>query len=395
MSDYAPRPRRDLGELFRRAKAVDLVAYCEQLTKLKGSAHDKRGVCPLCRAGEKSSTPPFSVRPLKRRWTCYSCGLGGDILDLDQQLVGGTAIEAAERLAGPAPLDLFSARRPDPVSPVKPSGPSFAERMAISLWSEAVPAADTLVETYLRSRALPLWVVDRALPALRFHPRALWQWSPDPVARVYAPAMIAQPVTPSGPTGGVHATYLAVDGRGKADLSPAKRMWGPQRDSEGRAGGVWLIGPEGDLEAMGGEGIESTLSAVALQGKMMRAFAALSLGGLQGRALRDDDGLVDVFHPVLDPESRPFVWPGIDAVCLALDRDMKPVRARGRNVKGKPCDFQLDSEARARICARLAGQAWKAVGSKVRAIAPRRGEDFNDRLRARAAQATPKTRGVA
>lgn len=395
MNGHYARPQRNLGELFRRAKAVDLVAYCERLTKLKGSAGDKRGVCPLCRAGEKSSTPPFSVRPAKKRWACYVCGLGGDILDLDQLLVGGTPVEVAERLAGPAPLDHVAPRPSRPAPPAEPEGPSFSERMASQIWREAAPAADSLVERYLRARGIPLFVLDRALPALRFHPRALWQWERDAAARIYAPAMIAQVVTESGPTGGIHATYLAADGLAKAALDPAKRMWGPMRDREGRFGGAWLIGPEGSGEVMGGEGIETVLAAVALQGRAMRAFAALSLGGLQGRALRDEDGLTDVFRPMLDPESKPFTWPDLEAVCIAVDRDMSRVKARGRNTKGKPCDYELDGEARARICARLSAQAWRATGAKVRVIAPRRGEDCNDRLRARAAQSIPKTRGVA
>jgi hypothetical protein len=43
-------------------------------------------------------------------------------------------------------------------------------------------------------------------------------------------------------------------------------MWGPQKDAEGRPGGVWLSAKDGPGPLIVGEGIESTLSAMQLHG---------------------------------------------------------------------------------------------------------------------------------
>jgi replicative DNA helicase len=59
-------------------------------------------ICPLCGSGtKKNRTPAFSVKG--RRWTCFSCAQGGDIVDLIQLTTGCTPQEAfqkAEEYAG-------------------------------------------------------------------------------------------------------------------------------------------------------------------------------------------------------------------------------------------------------------------------------------------------------
>jgi hypothetical protein len=208
--------------------------------------------------------------------------------------------------------------------------------------------------------------------------------------------MVALVETPSGYTGGIHATYLAkVDGRWtKAPVQPAKRMHGPQKDSLGRPGGCWVVGrpdrpglpmADGGARAWLAEGIESAMSAAMLLGGSRRVLAALSLGRLQGGWLLDQYGRLAADTPAADPAVPALTWPGVDSVIIAVDRDMKPVTVKARAATGGSYERRLDGEDRARICAGLAEQAWRRAGAnRVRTIAPPAGLDFNDELRARA-----------
>lgn len=133
---------------------------------------------------------------------------------------------------------------------------------AVRLWRAAAPAAGTLVEVYLRSRGIvvPPPPTLRFCPALRHGPTGT-RW----------PVMLAQ-VTREGEIIGVHRTFLARDGRGKAPVDPQKMMLGSCRF------GAVRLGPAAPT-IMVGEGIESTLSV--MQGAGGVAWAALSAGGMR------------------------------------------------------------------------------------------------------------------
>jgi len=73
---------------------------------------------------------------------------------------------------------------------------------------------------------------------------------------------------------GIHRTFLAPDGKGKAPVDQVKMMLGPSK------GGVARLGePEDDGVLMIGEGIETCLSVMQVTGHP--AWAALSAGGLR------------------------------------------------------------------------------------------------------------------
>ena len=137
------------------------------------------------------------------------------------------------------------------------------QRIALAIWQSAKPPQGTLVETYLASRGIRV-----PLPAaLRFHPALEHR----PSAGIW-PAMVA--LVTRGPDSkpiGIHRTYLARDGSGKAPLEPEKMMLGPC------GGGVVRLGPVRDL-VMVGEGIETCLAAMQATGHP--AWAALSKSGL-------------------------------------------------------------------------------------------------------------------
>jgi hypothetical protein len=379
--------------LFERANAA------ADLEKIAGvplfrAGRRMRGECPLCGASKgKKSGGAFSIDVAAKRWTCWACGEKGDAADLAAKLWGMTPKDAAEQLAGPAPAGLPPRRVSDlPARPQKPARPddseAWAANMAVELWAGGQPATGTLVETYLRSRGLFGPVLQLALMRLRFHPNAYHSGPRDRALRF--PAMVAIVHAPGGATGGVHVTYLAADGRGKAAVDPAKKMVGPQA-RDGKPGGVWLASPSGPGGLVVAEGIESALSAAILLGGPRRVVAALSLGRLQGGQLVDRYGRRDVDLPRPDPDSPAFTWPQPSAapwgdVVVAVDLDMRPVKVKARKALGGTFDRQLDAAGRARLCAGLAEGHWRAAGANaVRSIAPGDGRDFNDELQARIA----------
>ena len=391
--------------LFLAARArVSVEALAGRATTLVRAGSELRGPCPLCKgraatlgaAPRKkkrgaSRTQGFAVYASSQSWHCYVCEEGGDVVDLEQALRGGTAIEAARRLAGGDYVPDTRDQTPVKAQAVRDDGPGATDRMAARLWQSGQAFAGSLGPTYLLARGIAPEVVAAAASNLRFHPRANWQWDGERKVWTYAPAMLALSVVliegRARATGGIHATYLRPDGGAKAsDDGRAKIMWGRQGRA-GLAGGAWLIGPAGSGPLIVAEGIETALSMATLEfrrtGVVPRAVAALSLNRLQGGILKDADRCIDVFDPQRDPDKPPFVWPGeAGPVLIGVDRDMSPVRVRGRTGRGKVCEFELSGETRARLCGRLARAAWLAAGAGiVRVVEPAPGCDFNDDLR--------------
>ena len=112
-----------------------------------------------------------------------------------------------------------------------------------------VPLAGTFGRTYLNSRSLYLPPTSDLL----FH-SSLTDWA----AKIGRPAMIAVVRRPDTGewTGGIHRTYLAANGRGKADMVKPKMMLGPCQ------GGVVMLHPMAPGGLLGvGEGIETALAA--------------------------------------------------------------------------------------------------------------------------------------
>lgn len=376
-------PSKD--DLFNRARECDIEAVAG--TKMFRAGQRLRGECPICGASKgKKNGGAFSLDPKDRLFYCFGCLAGGDIIQLERLLRGGSSREAAERLVGSAPAGLGVARPAAP-RPEAPKGPSSSDKVALELWRDArVGLIGTVAETYLRGRGLSDEIIAQLDKRLRFHPAAKYAWNPIRTAWETHPAIIGRVSTPAGGTGGVHCTYLARDGRGKAKVDMAKRMWGKQSDAEGRPGAVWLTDPSGPGHLIVGEGIESTASAGQLLGGPCRMVAALSLGRLQGGWKTDQWGRIDLATIEADPERPAFTWPEPKAapwgeVLIAVDRDMGSVEVKIRKLGGGTVKHALTAEERARICAGLAIQAWKAAGAnRVRAIAPAAGRDFNTEL---------------
>jgi hypothetical protein len=64
--------------------------YAERAPKLKQRGKEWRGPCPIHARDGRHHDDNFAVDPNTGRWFCHSvCGRGGDILQLEDALIGG------------------------------------------------------------------------------------------------------------------------------------------------------------------------------------------------------------------------------------------------------------------------------------------------------------------
>jgi hypothetical protein len=190
----------------------------------------------------------------------------------------------------------------------------------------------------------------------------------------------------------VQVTYLSQDGRFKAALP--RRGDGSERPSRkvfGKVTGhaIMLSPPEmltdTNLPLIVGEGFETTWSYAQSFGRPCRAVAAVSLGNLQGGAVRLGDGSLPLWDIKADAKVPPFLIDDAGETIILVDADMKPLRDQRVQLErgARPVKVDIDGMKRAEICAELAVQAWRRAGAfPVRAIRPRMGLDFNDAARA-------------
>lgn len=197
---------------------------------------------------------------------------------------------------------------------------------ALRIWRAARSAAGTLAEDYLRARGLAL---ARGMPARLRYAERLQHTDPHDV-RTYWPALVALVTDRHDRPIGVHRTYLARDGSGKAPVTPNKKMRGIVR------GGAVRLAPAAERIVVA-EGIETALSAAELSREPLPAWAALSAVGIEQLALPDV----------------------VRDVVIAADPDAAGLRV-----------------------ARAAARRWRDQGRAVRVLRPLAGGDFNDALQA-------------
>lgn len=193
------------------------------------------------------------------------------------------------------------------------------QRQAVAMWERARDPRGTLVESYLRSRALTL-TVELAGEVIRYHPTCPWGEG------ATAPAMVAPfRCIRTGEILGVHRTALTPEGR-----KIGRKMFGT-------AAGCAIMLDAEDAISTGlaiGEGIESCMSAQQLGIRPVWALGSTSN--------------IAVF-PVLA---------GIQSLTLLEERD---------------------SGASNRACAEC-GTRWHGAGRAVDMVLPKVGSDLNDQI---------------
>lgn len=206
---------------------------------------------------------PEAGRGAAGKWTDAATGEHGDLLDLIARVRGLDNLrdvldEARRFLSLPAP------QQPQPRAPVATGSPDAARR----LFHAGQPIKGTLAETYLRARGIT-YVDD--LSALRFHPRCFYRADENAPVETW-PAMLAAVTDLDGTITGVHRTWLARDGSGKAPIATPRRAMGRLFGNGVRFGVVQ------DVVAVG-EGIETVLALRCLLPRLPM-IAALSASHL-------------------------------------------------------------------------------------------------------------------
>jgi phage/plasmid primase-like uncharacterized protein len=197
------------------------------------------------------------------KWVDAAEGSHGDLLDVIRESCGlvnfqDVADEARHFLSLPRVEPRRSSK------PVRTSVPAGSAEAAQRLFAMARPIGGTLVETYLRHRGIGGL---RDTGRLRFHPRCYYRPEDDGLTETW-PAMIAAVTDHAGRITGVHRTWLARDGSGKAPIDTQRKAMGDLLGHAVRFGRLH------EVMAVG-EGVETMLSLkCVLPG--MTAAAALS-----------------------------------------------------------------------------------------------------------------------
>ncbi len=226
--------------------------------------------------------------PTRGKWTDAASGDHGDLLDVIAATCGHshfreTLEEARHFLSLPVP-------DPSPSNPKLPKAPQGSPESARRLLAAGKPIRDSLVQTYLATRAI---VELQDVDALRFHPRCFYRPSADDArdCRGAWPAMIAAVTDEAGMVTGVHRTWLDPVGADKAPVACPRRAMGHLLGNGVR------FGDAGPVMAAG-EGIETLLSIRQVM-PMLPMIAGLSAAHLAAIAFppvlrrlyvaRDDD----------------------------------------------------------------------------------------------------------
>jgi hypothetical protein len=310
---------RDASELARRL-ARDAEAVCRHY--LSNGRRQGR----YWTVGDVRNTPgrsmfvrlsgPESGPGAAGHWTDAASTEYGDLLDVIRESCGfidfrDVAEEARRFLSLPPPEPR---RNPKPVrTPVPAGSPEAAQR----LFAMSQPIRRTLVETYLRNRAITMLA---GTGALRFHPCCYYRPDEHSPTETW-PAMIAAVTDLDGRITGAHRTWLDPNGfaavrLGKAPIDTQRKAMG------GLLGHAVRFGAADDVLAAG-EGIETMLSLRCALPAMPMA-AALSANHLAALLLppalrrlyivRDADAAGDTALAALTERAEAA---GIEALALS------------------------------------------------------------------------------
>ena len=90
----------DIAAVRERSPIDEVVGEYLQLKNAGGDS--LKGLCPF----HEEKTPSFNVTPARGLFYCFSCAEGGDAIKFVQKIDGLSFVEAVERLAGRAGIDL-------------------------------------------------------------------------------------------------------------------------------------------------------------------------------------------------------------------------------------------------------------------------------------------------
>lgn len=337
--------RCDIGDLKRRL--VQSIEPLVTLTLLPGGY--RAGAYWIARNPSRKDENPGSfwvaMRGTPGAWRDEATGQKGDILQLIMLCHGyeklGDAIKWAQAWLGQAPLPPRGAapqiERSDDAARAK------AERdrkTAFGIYVAARKAAfqGSPADVYLRTRGVDVRRLER-------HPGCLgWLEMRHAESGRVLPVMVAGMTGASGRMQAVHRTWLAADGRGKADVRPVRKIW---PSFKGAAIRLWRgdSGLSVDQAAAHGlretlvlcEGVEDGLS-LALAMPEFRIWAVGTLGNIAAQELPEcvDEVIVCADNDWGKPQAARQFQKGVEA----LARQGRKVRI-GRSMIGKDANDAL------------------------------------------------------
>jgi hypothetical protein len=303
--------------LIARIKGMQIHPLIGQYVRLRAAGGGRHvGLCPF----HDERTPSFNVDDRRGTFMCYGCGARGDAIDFLQRYHSLAWVDAFQEA-----LAFYGLSALEPKLTHKPvSRPGIArqedaeERIAReterarAMWKEAAKADGTLVETYLRGRAInPADLPGRVIPAsIRFGAAVDYYFNENGRTRSLGkfPAMIAAIQNVAGRIVGAHITYLDPKTGSKLRLAdpsqdgkflPAKKMRG-----KAYGGAIRLAALGHHMQTA--EGIENSLTAMAYHPYQLGAWAALSLQNLAGGGLQSAER---VAHPERPGQFLPTTFP--------------------------------------------------------------------------------------
>jgi hypothetical protein len=267
---------------------------------------DRAGPCPVC-----GGTDRFAIHTKKNTFNCRGCGISGaGVIDLVMATETVTFIVACEIVTGHKASELIDPerarlnaeqlaaderRRADEAARYREQ----ARRDGWRIFSEArANRGRDYVKAYLKLRGIDLDVLAHLEIKIWEHPHlplvekigAEWQ------TLHTGAAMVAAVQQPDGHFGASHTTWLDLDQpKGKVDLGlhPEKNKPIPSKKVRGskQGGAIRLFTPEAPRRLIMGEGIETTLTALAHNFEPDTAYwAGVDLGNMAGKAARDAAG---------------------------------------------------------------------------------------------------------
>ncbi len=223
----------DISEIRQSNPLPEVVGAVVSLKKV---GREWVGRCPF----HADRSPSFTIYDDGRRFQCFGCGAGGDVLDFVQQLNQVSLTEAAKMLRASGELASITAISKTTAEKLDRSANARA------VWERTVTATGTPAENYLRHRGLRLPIP----PDIRFACLPC-----DNLGSL--PCLVAAIRDLSGEVAGVQRIWLKDDGWGKADVSKPKRSLGHVKGGAIRLGeldgsGTLIVceGPEDGLSLL-------------------------------------------------------------------------------------------------------------------------------------------------
>jgi putative DNA primase/helicase len=226
------------------------------LARALGGQRNARGWMACCPAHD-DRTPSLSIADGAEGRVLLTCFAGCSWAAIRDALQTRSLWPVGQQHACPATSNGGCSRRPQLLD-ARPDGLAFVKQ----IWRSATAVPGTVVEAYLQSRAITV----PAPPTLRY--ASLWHCE----SRRSLPCMVGAVQGVNGQLTGLHRTWLRPDGRGKADVNPAKKMLGTCR------GGAVRLAPVRPRLAPC-EGIETGLS-IRQVCPDLPVWCALSAGNL-------------------------------------------------------------------------------------------------------------------